>query len=133
MCDDSQIVAVDLPTAAQAELAVDTLRLLADPTRLRILWALFTGEHAVGQLAELVGVAPSVVSQHLAKLRLGRVVTTRRDGNRIYYAASDIHIRQLAEEALFHADHVVAELPDHAPTRKRTRPDNLSPVRRNKA
>jgi DNA-binding transcriptional ArsR family regulator len=121
MCEDSQIGGVDLPTAAQAEVAVETLRMLADPTRLRILWALFAGEQSVGRLAELVGVTPSVVSQHLAKLRLGRVVTTRREGTRVYYAAADTHVRQLAEEALYHADHVAADLPDHPPTRRQPR------------
>jgi len=101
--------------------AVETLRMLADPTRLRILWALFAGEQSVGRLAELVGASPSVVSQHLAKLRLGRVVTTRREGNRIFYAAENIHIRQLAEEALFHADHVARDLADHSPMRPQGR------------
>lgn len=116
---------LDLPTPEQAEIAATTLRMLAEPTRLRILWALFAGEHSVGRLAELVGVAPSVVSQHLAKLRLSRLVTTRRDGNRIFYVAVDVHVRQLAEEALFHADHVAGARPDHPPTR----PDQPGPDR----
>jgi len=89
------------------------MRMLADSTRLRVLWALLDGEHPVGQLAELVGANPSAVSQHLAKLRLARIVTTRRDGNRIFYAVADTHIRRLVEEALFHADHVSQGLPDH--------------------
>jgi DNA-binding transcriptional ArsR family regulator len=66
-------------------------------------------------------VAPSVVSRHLAKLRLARLVSTRREGNRIFYAAADVHVRQLAEEALFHADHAASDLPDHGPTRSSTR------------
>ena len=119
MCADSQVegaASVELPTSEQAELAAGTLRMLAEPTRLRILWALFSGEESVGRLAELVAVKPSVVSQHLAKLRLARLVTTRREGTRIFYSATDVHVRQLTEEALFHADHVAAELPDHPPT-----------------
>lgn len=87
--------------------AVDTLKLLADPTRLRILWALLHGEHSVGPLAEHVGAPGPAVSQHLAKLRLAHLVQTRRDGNRIYYLADDDHVRRLVEEALFHADGVV--------------------------
>ena len=87
--------------------AVDTLKLLADPTRLRILWALLHGEHSVGPLAEHVGAPAPAVSQHLAKLRLARLVQTRRDGNRIFYLADDDHVRRLVEEALFHADGVV--------------------------
>lgn len=127
MCDDAQIdeqVEEEdpyLPTLEQAQIATETLRMLADPTRLRILWALFTGERSVGRLAELVDVAPSVVSQHLAKLRLARLVTTRREGNHIFYTAVDVHVRQLAEEALFHADHVAAALADHGPSRPPSR------------
>lgn len=94
-------------------LAVEALRLLADPTRLRILWALLHGEHAVGDLAEHIGAQPPAVSQHLAKLRLARVVRTRRDGTRVLYAADNGHLAHLAEEALFHADHVAQDLPDH--------------------
>lgn len=84
--------------------AVHTLKLLADPTRLRILWALLHGEHSVGPLAEHVGAPAPAVSQHLAKLRLTGLVQTRRDGNRIFYLADDDHVRRLVEEALFRAD-----------------------------
>lgn len=102
-------------TDEQVELAVAGLRLLADPTRLKILWALLYGEHSVNNLAEHVGAVPAAVSQHLAKLRLARMVTTRRDGNRIFYQVTDAHIRRLVEQALFHAEHVGGDLPpDHA-------------------
>lgn len=94
------------PSEAQVATAVDTLKLLADPTRLRILWALLHGEHSVGPLAEHVGAPGPAVSQHLAKLRLTGLVQTRREGNRIYYLADDDHLRRLVEEALFHADDV---------------------------
>lgn len=98
---------------SQVAVAVEALRLLADPTRLRIIWALLDGEHAVGELAEHVGAQPPAVSQHLARLRLTRVVRTHRDGTRVLYAAENAHLLHLAEEALFHADHVAQELPDH--------------------
>ncbi len=103
----------EVPTDAQVALAAETFKLLADETRLRILWTLLHGEHAVTPLAEHIGAQPAAVSQHLAKLRLSRLVRTRREGNRIYYAADNAHVRQLVEEALFHADHVVRGLPDH--------------------
>lgn len=97
------------PSGEQVVAAVDTLKLLADPTRLRILWALLHGEHSVGHLADHVGAAAPGVSQHLAKLRLAHLVKTRRDGNHIFYLADDEHVRRLVEEALFHAGHVVDE------------------------
>jgi len=103
----------DLPTDDQVDQAVDTLKLVADPTRLRILWALLHGEHSVNLLAEHIGAQPAAVSQHLAKLRLAHLVRTRREGTHVYYLAQNDHVRRIVEEALFHADHVVQGLPDH--------------------
>ena len=88
--------------------AVGMLKLLADETRLRVICALLEGEHPVNELAELVGAQPAAVSQHLAKLRLARLVRSRREGTRIYYVLDDAHVRRLVEEVLSHADHVTA-------------------------
>jgi DNA-binding transcriptional ArsR family regulator len=94
---------VDTPSEERVAAAVDTLKLLADPTRLRILWALLHGEHSVGRLAAHVGASAAGVSQHLAKLRLAHLVKTRRDGNHVFYLADDEHVRRLVAEALFDA------------------------------
>jgi DNA-binding transcriptional ArsR family regulator len=101
------------PDDQQLDAATATLKLLADRTRLRIVWALLHGEHSVNQLADHVAVAPAAVSQHLAKLRLAHLVKTRRDGNRIFYAAENDHILRLVTEALFHADHLTSATPAH--------------------
>src|SRR5262249_58560777 len=93
--------------------AAPTRTLGAERPRLHIVWALLHGEHSVNDLAVHVGVAPTAVSQHLAKLRLARLVRTRRDGNRIFYAAENEHILRLVTEALFHADHVTSATPAH--------------------
>jgi DNA-binding transcriptional ArsR family regulator len=111
ICMDTQ--EAEMPTDEQVDEAVETFKLLADPTRLRILWALLHGEHSVNLLAEHVGAQPAAVSQHLAKLRLARMVRTRREGTHVFYLAQDDHVRRIVEEALFHADHVVQGLPDH--------------------
>ena len=100
------------PADDQVGLAVETFKLLADGTRLRILWALLHGEHSVNELAAHVGAQPAAVSQHLARLRWARLVRARREGNRMFYAAENAHVRQLVEQALFHADHVVAGTDD---------------------
>jgi DNA-binding transcriptional ArsR family regulator len=113
---DREPAPFEMPTDRQVELAVQALQLLGDPTRLRIVWALLHAEHSVNDLAHLVGAQPAAVSQHLAKLRLSRLVRTRREGTRIFYAAEDVHVRQLIREALYHADHVAQNLPDHGST-----------------
>lgn len=85
---------------------MQTLKLLADETRLRIIWNLLQGEHSVNELADHLSMQPAAVSHHLAKLRLAGVVTTRRDGNRIFYAAHDEHVEALVQEALHHVEHL---------------------------
>lgn len=103
------------PSPEEFDAAVATLKLLADPTRLRIVWALLHGEHAVNDLADHVGTSPTSVSQHVAKLRLAGLVAGRRDGNHIFYALHDDHIERLATEALLQADHQVAGANHHRP------------------
>lgn len=102
-----------MPDDEQVHLAAEGFRLLADPTRIKILWALLQGESSVACLAELVGAPPTAVSQHLAKLRLARLVKGRREGTFVHYSAADTHVRALLAEALFHADHADKDLPDH--------------------
>lgn len=109
------------PTEGQVGRAVELLTMVAEPTRLRIMWALLHGEHSVNELADHLGARPAAVSQHLAKLRLGRLVSTRREGTRIFYLADNDHVRRLVEEALFHADHILQGHPAHheQPNRRR--------------
>ena len=115
---------LEIPNDEQVHLAAEGFRLLADPTRIKILWALLQGESSVACLAELVGATPTAVSQHLAKLRLAGLVRGRREGTFVYYSAADVHVRALLAEALFHADHTDRELPDHTAgdTRSHTHP-----------
>ncbi|MCQ4044693.1 ArsR/SmtB family transcription factor [Streptantibioticus rubrisoli] len=82
------------------EAAVAVLKALADPTRFRLLWALSQQELPVGKLAELVGAHVAAVSQHLAKLRAAGLVTSRRDGTRVFYRVSGEHVRGLLEEVV---------------------------------
>lgn len=90
------------------DLASDIFKLMADETRLRIIWALLQGEHSVNELASGLQVNPAGVSQHLARLRSARVVGVRRDGNRAFYSLENAHVRHLVEQALSHAEHQAA-------------------------
>jgi DNA-binding transcriptional ArsR family regulator len=108
----SSIENFEMPNDEQVHLAAESLRLLADPTRIKVLWALLQGESSVACLAELAGAAPTAVSQHLAKLRLAGLVKGRREGTFVYYSAADDHVRGLLNQALFHADHIERNLAD---------------------
>lgn len=88
--------------------------LLADPTRLHLLWLLAEGEADVTALTTASGAARTTVSQHLAKLRLAGLVQARKEGRHVVYALRDGHLRRLVVEALSHADHQVTGEPWHS-------------------
>lgn len=99
---------------ALVDLAVEVFSMLADPTRVRIIRALtHHGELAVNELADLVEKSPSAVSQHLAKLRLVRIVATRHDGQRVYYRLANEHAAQLVTDAMHQAEHTQGDTPSH--------------------
>jgi DNA-binding transcriptional ArsR family regulator len=96
------------------ELAVEVFSMLADATRVRIIVALREhDELTVNSLAEAVGKAPAAVSQHLAKLRLARIVSYRQDGNRAYYRLANEHASQMVSDAIFQAEHSLGGIPRH--------------------
>jgi DNA-binding transcriptional ArsR family regulator len=89
-----------MPADEAVEHAAERLRILADPTRLRVLWALAQGESSVTCLAELSGAHPTAVSQHLAKLRMTGLVRARRQGTFQFYTVADESIVKLVEAAI---------------------------------
>ncbi|TFC44400.1 transcriptional regulator [Cryobacterium sp. TMT1-21] len=105
------------PDSQFVELAVEVFGMLADASRVRIILALRDGELSVNQLAEAVDKSPAAVSQHLAKLRLARMVTTRHEGTRVFYRLENEHASQLVSDAIFQAEHSLGGTPRHHHTR----------------
>ncbi|WP_114853949.1 metalloregulator ArsR/SmtB family transcription factor [Brachybacterium sp. YJGR34] len=101
------------PDSEYVELAVEVFAMLADPTRVRIILALRDTERTVGELVELTGRSQAAVSQHLAKLRMARIVTPRHEGTKAYYRLVDEHARQLVADAIFQAQHTLGGSPAH--------------------
>jgi ArsR family transcriptional regulator, zinc-responsive transcriptional repressor len=97
----------------EVNLIVEIFRMLADPTRIRVLWALTGSELSVNDLAEQVGKPAPSVSQHLAKLRMARLVRTRREGTTIFYSLENEHVSQLVADAVFNAEHAGPGVPAH--------------------
>src|SRR6185503_14963643 len=109
---DSNESAPGLPPD-QIALAVEVFRMLADGTRIQILWALIDREMPVGELAAAIGKPGPSVSQHLAKLRMARLVRTRRDGTQIFYQLENDHVRELIVDAIHNAEHAGPAVPAH--------------------
>ena len=97
----------------QVRLVVEVFRMLADPTRVRVLWALADGEMAVNELAHYIGKPAPSVSQHLAKLRMARLVRTRRAGTTIHYSLENEHVQRLVVDTVFNAEHAGPGVPTH--------------------
>jgi DNA-binding transcriptional ArsR family regulator len=103
-----------MPPEEQLALAAETFRMLGDPTRVGILWALTGGERSVTELAAAVGRPAAATSQHLARLRLGGAVTTRREGTTVYYRLPDTdHLARLVIDAVHNAEHHEPGVPAH--------------------
>ncbi len=103
----------DQLTPEQITAAVMSFALLADPTRVQMLWALRNSELDVASLAAVAGCRPTVASQHLSKLRFAGLVEGQRQGQRVVYRLRGGHVRSVLIEALFHADHHVSGAPVH--------------------
>lgn len=72
--------------------------LLSDPTRLRILAVLLEREPlTVGELSDSLGIATPNVSQHLARLNAGRLVSREKQGRAVHYRTTDPNLRPLCE------------------------------------
>ena len=108
-----------VPDDEHARIAAETFRMLSDPTRVKILWALREGETSVTLLAGRVGASTTTVSQHLSKLRLAGLVQSRREGTYVHYSATDSHLQSLLGQALSHAEHVSGVATGDAPHRYR--------------
>ena len=80
----------------------ETFSALSDSNRMKILFALARRELCVCDLAEVVGVSESAVSQHLRVLRSLRWVRGRRQGRRVFYSLADQHVRDLLRLELEH-------------------------------
>jgi ArsR family transcriptional regulator, lead/cadmium/zinc/bismuth-responsive transcriptional repressor len=92
--------------AAEAARLADSFKLLGDPTRARILYALLDhGELNVSDIAEAVEVPETSVSHALRLLRTAGIVRNRRAGRMIYYALDDTHVRMVLALSLEHLRH----------------------------
>lgn len=85
------------PLEAKAEEVATTLAAMANPKRLLVMCTLLAGEKSVGDLAGIVQLTPAALSQHLGKMRALRLVSTRRDGQTIYYSLASAEVQAVLE------------------------------------
>jgi DNA-binding transcriptional ArsR family regulator len=81
----------------QARKASELLKALSHETRLLILCLLAEGELSVSELEAALDMPLAAVSQQLARLRLDRLVVTRREGRTVYYAIASKEVASVVE------------------------------------
>ncbi len=90
----------------EARELAELFKLLGDPNRTRLLYALLeAGELCVCDLAATVEVSETSVSQALRLLRTSGIVRNRRDGRMVYYSLEDAHVRLLLDLSREHLRH----------------------------
>ena len=85
-------------------LLAETFQALGDSSRIQIVWVLSYGELSVGSIAEILDLKQPVVSHHLRTLRNLKLVRTRKDEGKTFYALDDEHIDSLLKEGILHVN-----------------------------
>lgn len=94
-------------SADAVQLLAETFRILGDPTRVKIVFALSKEELCVCDLATIVGASQSAVSHSLRALRQMDLVRYRKQGKIAYYSLDDEHIGRLIDEGFDHVRELV--------------------------
>ncbi len=85
------------------------VKALADDNRVRVLLALRDRELCVCQVTELLELAPSTVSKHMALLKQAGLVDSRKQGRWIYYRLANGHAPAVVREAIAFVDRSLAD------------------------
>src|SRR3954453_5060217 len=94
---------------------INFLKLLADPTRLRLLLLLEEDELSMAELQKILGMGQSRISSHLAQLKRAGVVEDRRSGKNVYYGLTAKQERNAARAKVSELIRVLArEMPETA-------------------
>jgi len=93
-----------MPDPHELEDLAALFKLFGDPTRIRILCALYHGELCVCELSDILGMTQSAISHQLRILKDGRAVKARREGRQILYSLHDNHVIHLFDQGLAHIE-----------------------------
>ena len=83
--------------AVAASKASELMKTLGHKDRLMVLCHLSSGEKSVGELANLLDIPQSPLSQHLARMRKEKLVTTRRDAQTIFYSIASLEAARMVQ------------------------------------
>ena len=103
--DDIKHVQEHMPDIESMQKVVSFYKVLADETRLKILYAIKVQEMCAGDIAVLLNMTKSAVSHQLAVMRKMHQIKARREGKNVFYSLDDEHIVDILDEAMIHMVH----------------------------
>lgn len=77
-------------------------KVFGDPTRVKILWALYESEMCVCDISVLLNMTQSAISHQLRVLKQANLVKNRKEGKIVFYSLLDEHIKQIFDQGLTH-------------------------------
>ncbi|TYP56763.1 ArsR/SmtB family transcription factor [Thermosediminibacter litoriperuensis] len=104
-CIDEEKVKNLMGTVPHMGDLAELFKVLADETRVKIVYLLSKEELCVCDIAAILGMTISNVSHHLRVLRVAHLVKFRREGKQVYYSLDDDHVIQIIKEGFEHVNH----------------------------
>lgn len=92
----------DMPEEEMLYDLAELFKVFGDTTRIKILYALFSNEMCVCDIAKLLNMTQSAISHQLRVLKQARLVKFRKEGKTVYYSLDDIHVSQIFDCGLHH-------------------------------
>ena len=90
---------------ASMDLLSSIFKVLGDPTRLKIIYALSMSDLCVSDIVELLEMSQSSISHQLSLLKKKKLIKSTKDGRRVIYSLDDEHVLSLFQEGYDHAKH----------------------------
>lgn len=97
--------AASMPNIAEIQTVSEIFKVLGDPTRMKMMWALKLSELCVCDLAATLGMTKSAISHQLSTLKQAKMVKCRREGKNVYYSLDDDHVTNIIMLAMEHTKH----------------------------
>lgn len=91
-----------MPESKDIENLAEFFKVMADPTRIRLLMALESNEFCASDLANLTQMSRSAVSHQLKTLKTAKLIKSRKEGKTVYYSLDDEHIHSVLKVSLTH-------------------------------
>ncbi len=114
-CDTMNTALVDhiiekLPGDGTFSHIANFYKILGDPTRCKIIFALLDHEMCVCDIANVLCMTKSSISHQLSKMKESGIVKCRRDGKSVYYSLDDSHVADIFTVTIEHIGHLEEEL-----------------------